>query len=129
MTEELLVSVSDPADEVYSDIMSALRGRPDYDIVLSCGGLERRFGQSSCGEQIAATLALHRDLLDLDIAFFDEPTQHLDAERRENLTKQILSVRGLGQLVVISHDDALERHIDNIIRVTHTGESSKVEAA
>ena len=137
VTEVLLASVSDSADEIYSDIMGAPGGRlrwaADYDIVLGRGGLERRFGQLSGGEQMAAALAVRlallRDLLNLDIAFFDEPTQHLDAERRENLAQQILAVRGFSQLVVISHDDTFERHIDNIIRVTHTSQASTVEAA
>ena len=135
VTEVLLASVSDSADEIYSDIMGAPGGRlrwaADYDIVLGRGGLERRFGQLSGGEQMAAALAVRlallRDLLNLDIAFFDEPTQHLDAERRENLAQQILAVRGFSQLVVISHDDTFERHIDNIIRVTHTNQASTVE--
>ena len=135
VTEVLLASVSDTADEIYSDIMGAPGGRlrwaADYDIVLGRTGLERRFGQFSGGEQMAAALAVRlallRDLLNLDIAFFDEPTQHLDAERRENLAQQILAVRGFSQLVVISHDDTFERHIDNIIRVTHTGQASTVE--
>ncbi|MDE2868032.1 MAG: SMC family ATPase [Chloroflexota bacterium] len=135
VTEILLASVSDTADEIYSDIMGAPGGRlrwaADYDIVLGRGGLERRFGQLSGGEQMAAALAVRlallRDLLNLDIAFFDEPTQHLDAERRENLAQQILAVRGFSQLVVISHDDTFERHIDNILRVTHTGQASTVE--
>ncbi len=135
VTEILLASVSDSADEIYSDIMGAPGGRlrwaADYDIVLGRGGLERRFGQLSGGEQMAAALAVRlallRDLLNLDIAFFDEPTQHLDAERRENLAQQILAVRGFSQLVVISHDDTFERHIDNIIRVTHTAQASTVE--
>ena len=137
VTEVLLASVSDTADEIYSDIMGAPGGRlrwaADYDIVLGRGGLERRFGQLSGGEQMAAALAVRlallRDLLNLDIAFFDEPTQHLDAERRENLAQQILAVRGFSQLVVISHDDTFERHIDNILRVTHTGQASTVEVA
>ena len=135
VTEVLLASVSDSADEIYSDIMGAPGGRlrwaADYDIVLGRSGLERRFGQLSGGEQMAAALAVRlallRDLLNLDIAFFDEPTQHLDAERRENLAQQILAVRGFSQLVVISHDDTFERHIDNIIRVTHTTQASTVE--
>jgi exonuclease SbcC len=137
VTEVLLASVSDTADEIYSDIMGAPGGRlrwaADYDIVLGRSGLERRFGQLSGGEQMAAALAVRlallRDLLNLDIAFFDEPTQHLDAERRENLAQQILAVRGFSQLVVISHDDTFERHIDNIIRVTHTTQASTVEVA
>ena len=135
VTEILLASVSDTADEIYSDIMGAPGGRlrwaADYDIVLGRASLERRFGQLSGGEQMAAALAVRlallRDLLNLDIAFFDEPTQHLDAERRENLAQQILAVRGFSQLVVISHDDTFERHIDNILRVTHTGQASQVE--
>ena len=76
---------------------------------------------------LAVRLALLRDLLNLDIAFFDEPTQHLDATRRENLAQQILAVRGFSQLVIISHDDTFERHIDNVLRVTNINGASRVE--
>ena len=76
---------------------------------------------------LAVRLALLRDLLNMDVAFFDAPTQHLDAKRRANLAQQILAVRGFSQLVVISHDDTFERHIDNVIRVTNINGTSTVD--
>ncbi len=135
VTEALLAGISDTADEIYGDIMGApggqLRWAADYEIVLSRGSVTRSFPQLSGGEQMAAALAVRlallRGLLDVDLAFFDEPTQHLDAERRENLARQILAVRGFRQLIVISHDDAFERHVDHVIRVSNVGQTSRVE--
>ena len=135
VTEAVLAGVSDTADEIYSDIIGSRSGRlrwaADYDIVLGQEGFERHFAQLSGGEQMSAALAVRlallRDLLNMDVAFFDEPTQHLDAERRENLAQQILAVRGFSQLVVISHDDTFERHIDNVIRVTNINGTSTVD--
>ena len=135
VTATMLSGISDTADEIYSDIIGSRAGRlqwaADYDIVLDQKNAERHFAQFSGGEQMSAALAVRlallRDLLNLDIAFFDEPTQHLDATRRENLAQQILAVRGFTQLVIISHDDTFERHIDNVLRVTNINGTSVIE--
>jgi len=135
VTAAMLAGISETADEIYGDIIGSRAGRlewaADYDIVLNQKNTERHFAQFSGGEQMSAALAVRlallRDLLNLDIAFFDEPTQHLDTTRRENLAQQILSVRGFSQLVIISHDDTFERHIDNVLRVTNTNGTSRVE--
>lgn len=137
VTEALLADVSEGADEIFGDILGNRSGRlrwtSDYDVVLERGGHTRQFTQLSGGEQMSAALAVRlallRDLLQLDVAFFDEPTQHLDDVRRANLAEQLLRVRGFSQLVVITHDDTFERALDNVIRVRKTNGVSTVESA
>ena len=137
VTEALLADVSEAADEIFGEVLGDRAGRlrwtPDYDIVLERGGHERSFAQLSGGEQMTAALAVRlallRELLHIDIAFFDEPTQNLDDTRRANLAEQILRVRGFKQLVVITHDDTFERLLDNVIHVRKVGGESRVDAA
>jgi exonuclease SbcC len=75
----------------------------------------------SGGEQMAAALsvrlALLKQLSDIRVAFFDEPTTNMDAERRENLAQQISQIKHFDQLFVISHDDTFEGVMDHEIRV------------
>ena len=137
VTEALLADVSEAADEIFGEVLGDRAGRlrwtPDYDIVLERGGHDRSFAQLSGGEQMTAALAVRlallRELLHIDIAFFDEPTQNLDDTRRANLAEQILRVRGFKQLVVITHDDTFERLLDNVIHVRKVGGESRVAAA
>ena len=136
VAETLLADVSDAADEIFGEVLGDRAGRlrwtADYDIVLERGGHDRGFAQLSGGEQMTAALAVRlallRELLHLDIAFFDEPTQNLDDVRRANLAEQILRVRGFEQLVVITHDDTFERVLDNVIHVRKVGGESVVES-
>jgi len=60
------------------------------------------------------------------MAFFDEPTANLDAQRREALAGQILSFKGLRQLFVISHDDTFEHATDNTIHLMRVHGASRV---
>jgi len=77
---------------------------------------------------LAVRLALLRSLTRLDIAFFDEPTQNMDGERRSNLADQIRRVRGFDQLIVISHDDTFEQGLDDVIHLEkRNGETQLVE--
>jgi exonuclease SbcC len=93
----------------------------DYGISLEEEGYERPFGNLSGGEQMAAALsvrlAILKQLSDIRIAFFDEPTTNMDAERRENLAQQISQIKNFDQLFVISHDDTFEGYVDNNLRV------------
>ena len=74
---------------------------------------------------LAIRLALLKKLSNLNIAFFDEPTQNMDELRRTNLAEQIRRVRGFDQLVVISHDDTFEQGLDGLIRLRkESGETS-----
>lgn len=117
--------VSLEANQLFREISGSaersLRWAEDYGIYLEDGGYERPFISLSGGEQMAAALsvrlALLKQLSDIRIAFFDEPTTNMDAERRENLAMQIGQITHFDQLFVISHDDTFEGYMDHEIRV------------
>ncbi len=96
----------------------------DYGIYLEEDGYERPFVSFSGGEQMAAALsvrlALLKQLSDVRLAFFDEPTTNMDLERRERLAEQISLItqkQTFDQLFVISHDDTFEGYADNVVTV------------
>ncbi len=121
----VLHAISTEANRIFGEILgdrsSALSWEQDYEIILRRDGRERSFAQLSGGEQMSAALAVRlallRGLSRLDMAFFDEPTQNMDGERRGNLAEQIRRVRGFEQLVVISHDDTFEQGLDSVIHL------------
>ncbi|OUC07510.1 hypothetical protein RY27_14485, partial [Litorilinea aerophila] len=75
---------------------------------------------------LAVRLALLREMSNIDVAFFDEPTANLDEARRSALAQQILQVRGFRQLFVISHDDTFEQATQHLIRVERVNGTSTV---
>ena len=77
---------------------------------------------------LAVRLALLKEMSEVDFAFFDEPTQNMDTERRSNLAGQISQVKGFDQLIVISHDDTFEHHTDNLIRLEKQYEETRVHS-
>ncbi|HMQ02996.1 MAG TPA: SMC family ATPase [Pyrinomonadaceae bacterium] len=107
--------------EIGGDPERTLKWGEDYAISVEEGGYDRPFQSLSGGEQMAAAmavrLALLKQLSDIRIAFFDEPTTNMDAERRENLAQQIGQITNFDQLFVISHDDTFEGYMDHEIRV------------
>jgi exonuclease SbcC len=136
VTKALVEAISLQAARLYADVMAdhtaRLQWTEDYEILLTTGGRERTFQQLSGGEQMAAALAVRlallREVSDIDIAFFDEPTANLDDQRRDNLAEQILNVKGrFSQLFVISHDDTFERDTDHVVRVVKQNGVSRVE--
>jgi exonuclease SbcC len=126
VTESYLYNISIEANQLFREITGeggrALRWSKDYDIVLEEGGHDRSFVNLSGGEQMVAALsvrlALLKQLSDIRIAFFDEPTVNMDAERRERLAQQLGQVRHFDQLFVISHDDTFEETVDHVIAVS-----------
>lgn len=136
VTETLLANISQTANDIYEEIMddhaADLRWSNQYEIVVQRGAEERKFAQLSGGEQMSAALAVRLALLkemsEIDFAFFDEPTQNMDGERRGNLAQQIQAVRGFEQLIVISHDDTFEHHTDNLIRLRKEHEETRLES-
>ena len=111
--------------EISGNAERTLKWTEDYGIVLEENGYERPFVNLSGGEQMAAALsvrlALLKQLSDVRLAFFDEPTTNMDAERRERLAEQISQItrkRTFDQLFVISHDDTFEEYVDNVVSVT-----------
>ncbi len=107
--------------EVTGNAERTLKWAVDYGILLEEDGYDRPFSNLSGGEQMAAALsvrlALLKQLSDIRIAFFDEPTTNMDAERRENLAMEIGKIRHFDQLFVISHDDTFEGYLDHEIRI------------
>ena len=105
--------------EITGNAERTLKWGDDYAIMLEEDGYERPFQSLSGGEQMAAALsvrlALLKQLTDIRIAFFDEPTTNMDAERRENLAMQISRITNFDQLFVISHDETFDSYVDNLI--------------
>lgn len=135
ITRQLVRRISYGASTLYRDIMGDYSGHlewsEDYELSLEVRGNHRTFRQLSGGEQMCAALALRlallREMSNVDIAFFDEPTTNLDADRREGLAERIMQVRGFSQLFVISHDDTFERAAQNFIRIVKDASGSHVE--
>ena len=110
--------------EITGNAERTLKWTEDYGIVLEENGYERPFVNLSGGEQMTAALAVRLALLkqlsDVRLAFFDEPTTNMDAERRERLAEQISHItqkKTFDQLFVISHDDTFEGFADYVVSV------------
>lgn len=105
--------------EITGNAERTLKWAEDYSIILEEEGYERPFISLSGGEQMSAALsvrlALLKQLSDIRIAFFDEPTANMDAERRENFAMQISRITHFDQLFVISHDDTFDSYVDNVL--------------
>ena len=135
ITRHLIQQISAEANTLFSEIMgdasAELSLTEDYDILLEQHGHRRAFAQLSGGEQMSAALAVRlgllRQLSDINIAFFDEPTQNMDSERRRNLAEQLERVTGFHQLFVISHDDTFEPMVSTVLRVRKENGQSSVE--
>ncbi len=119
--------------EITGNAEHSLKWGEDYAISLEEGGYDRPFASLSGGEQMAASLsvrlALLKQLTDIRIAFFDEPTTNLDAERRENLAVQLSHVTHFDQLFVISHDDTFEGYVDNVVHVERGSNQESIQRA
>jgi exonuclease SbcC len=137
VTRQLVYQISQEASAIYADIMDDHVGRlnwsEDYDLSLEIKGRVRGFRQFSGGEQMSAALALRLALLrktsNIDVAFFDEPTAHLDLERRDGLADKIMQVKGFSQVFVISHDDTFERAAHHYIHIVKDGGGSRLDDA
>jgi exonuclease SbcC len=125
------VEASQMFREITGNAEHTLKWGEDYAVSLEEGGYDRPFQSLSGGEQMAAALsvrlALLKQLTDLRIAFFDEPTSNLDYERRENLAMQISQIKHFDQLFVISHDDTFEGYVENVVTIER-GEENELQA-
>jgi len=135
VTQRLVSHISRRASAIYGDIMGDHRGRlhwsRDYELSLEVRGRKRVFQQLSGGERMSAALAVRLALLRetsaIDVALFDEPTAHLDPERRERLAEQMMQVKGFSQMFVISHDDTFERTAESYVRIVKDENGSHPE--
>lgn len=120
--------ISTEANQMFREITGnaerTLRWSEDYGVTLEEGGYDRPFISLSGGEQMSAALAVRLALLkqlsDVRIAFFDEPTANLDEERRERLAEEISRIterHTFDQMFVISHDDTFEGYADHVVAI------------
>lgn len=131
---EFIAGISSEANNIYCEIMDdfaqELRWTEDYEVIVTEGGEEKSFNLLSGGERMSAALAVRLALLkalsDCDIVFLDEPTQNMDEARRENLSEQIMKIKGFKQIFVISHDDTFNEKYGHAIRVQKINGESRV---
>jgi exonuclease SbcC len=115
--------VSLEANQMFREITGngerTLKWTDDYSVTLEEDGHERPFISLSGGEQMSAALsirlALLKQLSDVRIAFFDEPTTNMDPSRRENFAQQISRVSHFDQLFIISHDETFDSYVDTVM--------------
>ena len=133
---QLIGEISEEANSLYCAVMDdfsqELQWSDDYGITVIEGGEKKVFQQLSGGEKMGAALALRLSLLKMlsnsDFVFLDEPTQNMDEIRRENLSEQIMNIKGFKQVFVISHDDAFNEKYGNVIRIEKVDGESRVAA-
>ncbi len=115
----------------YSDI----RLDEDYNITLYGPSGENTLDMISGGEKIAIALALRLGIAkalikgNLELIMLDEPTVHLDFHRRQELTEVIKKLSVLPQMIIVTHDTALEQAADNILKIKKVGGESAVSAS
>ncbi|MDD5474603.1 MAG: AAA family ATPase [Candidatus Methanoperedens sp.] len=133
---ELIGEISEEANSLYCAIMDdfsqELRWSEDYGIIITESGEEKNFQQLSGGEKMGAALALRLSLLKMlsnsDFVFLDEPTANMDEIRRENLSEQIMNIKGFKQIFVISHDDTFNEKYGHVVKIEKINGESRVAA-
>ncbi len=131
--EDLMRDLLEKFNLSYSDV----RVSSDFTItLLAPNGVYRSAEMLSGGERvsasIAALLALHQVAMKGRLGFLvmDEPTIHLDAERRRHLIELLGKFRGGGiipQLIIVTHDEDVRDASDHVYEVRATARGSRVE--
>jgi DNA repair protein SbcC/Rad50 len=128
--------ISKHAERYWSSLVggeSQLFWQEDYLIFKTINDDVISLYEMSGGEKISACLSVRLALQEviggLGLFILDEPTVHLDEERRNNLASQIGAIKGLSQVIVISHDDAFHSHTRQQITIQRgsDGSGSSVE--
>ncbi len=136
LSERFREEISFRADRIYRSICESdeeLVWGENYQVVLKDMAegqvRERSDDQLSGGQMMSAVVALRLALLQTigaRIAFFDEPTSNLDAERRENLARAFRAIdvgqeevteHWYDQLFLVSHDVSFTEITDQTIQL------------
>ena len=100
---------------------SQLHWQEDYLVFKADGGNVISLYEMSGGEKVSACLAvrlaMQETLSGLGLFILDEPTIHLDEERCDSLAQQIGGIKGLNQVIVISHDDTFHAYTQQQITI------------
>jgi len=94
----------------------------DYEFLVTRAGHKRHANRLSGGQQVLASmaflLALSEVLSQLDFLILDEPTTHLDENRRKELVTVLENLRRVPQLIIVDHHAELLEAADTRFRVT-----------
>jgi exonuclease SbcC len=93
----------------------------DYEFIVTRAGHKRHAHRLSGGQQVLASMAflmaLSEVLSQLDFLILDEPTTHLDTERRKELVTVLESLRRVPQLIIVDHHPELLEAADTAFSV------------
>jgi exonuclease SbcC len=94
----------------------------EYEFLVTRAGHERHANRLSGGQQVLASmaflLALSEVLSQLDFLILDEPTTHLDENRRRELVTVLEKLRRVPQLIIVDHHPELLKAADTRFLVT-----------
>ncbi|RAP43675.1 AAA family ATPase [uncultured Methanosphaera sp.] len=105
----------------------------DYNMTVKTKNEILDLNMLSGGEKIVMALALRLGIAKVisqnktELLILDEPTIHLDAERRRDLIEIIRSINIVPQMLVVTHDDEMEALSNNIIKISKINGISNCE--
>jgi len=111
----------------------ALKLNNDYEITMKLGVEELPLNLLSGGEKIVIALALRLGIAQVitqnktELLILDEPTIHLDNERRSDLIEILRKINIVPQMLVVTHDEEMLSSSDNIIRISKVNGISNIE--
>jgi exonuclease SbcC len=104
----------------------------DYEIVVTNADVRKGFSTLSGGEKMAAALAVRLAIMEqlstAGVAFLDEPTANLDAQKKANLVEQLERLDAFDQHTVISHDETFETMTEYSVALEKTRQTTEVVA-
>ncbi|MEM0118369.1 MAG: AAA family ATPase [Conexivisphaerales archaeon] len=115
-------------------------GKREVNIICYGEAGEISVDSMSGGEKVAIALALRFAIADLigkgkvDFIVFDEPTTHLDEERRKSLVRLVTQIgsgeghSALRQIIIITHDEEIfeDSEVGTIYRFENTADGTRV---
>jgi exonuclease SbcC len=94
----------------------------NYEFIVTRAGHKRHASRLSGGQQVLASmaflLALSEVLSQLDFLILDEPTTHLDENRRKELVTVLENLRRVPQLIIVDHHPELLEAADTRFHVS-----------
>jgi exonuclease SbcC len=106
--------------------IESLEFSEDYEFLVTRSGHKRHAYRLSGGQQVLASIAflmaLSEVLSELDFLILDEPTTHLDENRRKELVNVLENLRRVPQLIIVDHHPELLTAADTRFQVTLNNE-------
>jgi exonuclease SbcC len=102
--------------------IESLEFSEDYEFLVTRAGHKKHAYRLSGGQQVLAAMAflmaLSEVLSELDFIILDEPTTHLDENRRKELVSVLENLRRVPQLIIVDHHSELLAAADTRFQVT-----------